>query len=97
MPAYCLVDVHVTDPEGYKKYSSQVLPTIERFGGRFLVRGGKTEVREGAWDLKRVVLLEFPSMEKAKAWYDSPEYQAILKLRLAAADANFVFVEGWEG
>ncbi len=97
MPAYCLVDVDVHDPAGYDQYRSQVMPTITRYGGRFLVRGGKFEVREGAWDLHRVVLLEFPSMEQARGWYDGPEYQAILGLRTGASRANFVFLEGVPG
>jgi uncharacterized protein (DUF1330 family) len=94
MPAYCIADIDVFDPAGYDKYRSQVLPTITKYGGRFLVRGGPFEVREGDWQPHRLVLLEFPSVEQARGWYDSPEYQAIIGLRTSASRGKFVIVEG---
>ena len=75
MPAYIIVDVEMTEKEGYEEYRSQVPATIAAYGGRFLVRGGALEVLEGTWSPKRCVILEFPSLEQAKAWYHSPEYK----------------------
>ncbi|MDP8924472.1 MAG: DUF1330 domain-containing protein [Chloroflexota bacterium] len=95
MAAYVIVDVDVTDPEAYKEYTSQVPATVEKYGGRFVVRGGRYETLEGNWQPKRIVVLEFPSYDRARQWYDSPEYQAILPLRERNARANFLtIVEG---
>jgi uncharacterized protein (DUF1330 family) len=95
MAAYVIVDVEVTDPQAYEEYRRQVPPTLEPFGGRFVVRGGRYETLEGAWQPQRVVVLEFPDFERAKAWYDSPEYQRALAIRLKHAKTNFLtIVEG---
>ena len=92
MAAYVIVDVEVTDPEAYKEYTGHVPATVEKYGGRFVVRGGKYETLEGSWQPKRIVVLEFPDYERAKAWYDSPEYQAIVPLRERNARTNFLTV-----
>jgi uncharacterized protein (DUF1330 family) len=98
MAGYVIVDVEVHNPEGYKTYTDQVPATVAQYGGRFAVRGGDYETREGHWQPKRIVVLEFPTFEAAKAWYDSPEYQAILPIRLANSHCNFfTIVEGYEG
>ena len=95
MAAYVIVDVEVTDPEAYKEYTSQVPATVEKYGGRFAVRGGRHETIEGSWQPARIVVLEFPDYARAKAWYDSPEYQAIVPLREQHARTNFLtLVEG---
>jgi uncharacterized protein (DUF1330 family) len=95
MAAYVLVNVEVNDPEAYREYTAQTPGTVEQYGGRFIVRGGAAEVIEGSFTPKRVVVIEFPSLEQAKAWYHSPEYQAILPLRLQHASTEFlVMVEG---
>ena len=94
MPAYCFVNLHIHDPEGYAEYRKRTLATIEAFGGRFLVRGGEVEVKEGDWRPGRVILLEFPSMEVARRWYDSPQYQAIIGYRTSTATTDLVFLEG---
>ena len=95
MAAYVIVDVEVTNREAYEKYRRQVPATVESYGGRFAVRGGKYETLEGSWQPKRIVVMEFPDYERAKAWYDSPEYQAILPLRERNARTNFLtIVEG---
>lgn len=94
MPAYAIVDVNVTDPKAYDDYRKLVPASLEKYGGRFLVRGGVTEVKEGDWKPTRMVLLEFPSMARAKEWYHSPEYSAALAIRLKAANAKFVLAEG---
>ena len=97
MAAYVIVDVEVTDPEAYREYTRQVPGTLEPYEGRFVVRGGPYETLEGDWAPQRVVLIRFPSVERAKAWHASPAYQAILPIRLAHARTNFLtVVEGVE-
>ena len=92
--AYVIGEIEVTDPKLYDDYRKQVLATIEKFGGRFVVRGGKLEALEGGWAPKRVVVVEFPSMEKALAWYRSPEYAPLIRLRQRASRGKLVAVEG---
>ena len=97
MAAYVIVDVEVRDPEAYREYTQAVPATLEPFGGRFIVRGGAVETLEGEWRPQRVVVIEFPSVERAKAWHASPGYQAILPLRQRHARTNFLaVVEGVE-
>jgi uncharacterized protein (DUF1330 family) len=94
MPAYFIVDVEVTDPAGFDEYRKLVPATVEKYGGRFVVRGGRTETLEGNWHPKRVVVLEFPSVEQAKRWYDSEEYREPKALRFRTSKANLILVEG---
>jgi uncharacterized protein (DUF1330 family) len=94
MPAYFIVDVNVQDPAGFEEYRKRVPATIEKYGGKFLVRGGKFEKLEGNWEPTRVVLLEFPSLEQAKRWYDSEEYREPKALRFKTARTNLLLVEG---
>jgi uncharacterized protein (DUF1330 family) len=95
MPAaYVILDVRVNDPEEYAAYRERSPATLEAYGGRYLARGGPHEVVEGDWDPERVVVLEFPSVERAREWYHSPEYQAIAPMRQRAAPSRIVLVEG---
>ena len=95
MPAYFIVDqLEVTDPEGMKPYLAGVAATIQQHGGRFLVRGGACEVKEGGWTPRRVIVLEFRDMATLKAWYDSPEYTPLKEIRLACSRSNAIMVEG---
>ena len=94
MVAYVIAEIEVTNPEGYKAYTAVVPATIEKYGGRFLVRGGKTQVLEGDWPERRRVILEFPSMEAARRWYDSPEYEKPLALRKANSNGRLLLIEG---
>lgn len=94
MPAYFIVDVNVQDPAGFEEYRKRVPATIEKYGGKFLVRGGKFEKLEGNWEPTRVVLLEFPSLEQAKRWYDSEEYREPKALRFKTSRTNLILVEG---
>ena len=94
MAAYVIAEVDVTDPAKYDDYRKQVAATVEKHGGRFIVRGGKVEALEGGWSPKRLVLLEFPTMAKALAWYRSAEYAPLIKLRQAASRGKLVAVEG---
>jgi uncharacterized protein (DUF1330 family) len=94
MSAYIIVDVEIRDPAKYAEYVEIVPPTIERYGGRFLVRGGRAENLEGDWQPKRVVVLEFESLERAKEWWDSDDYRPARDLRQSASVANMIVVEG---
>ncbi len=94
MAAYVIGEIDVTDPNGYDDYRKQVLATIEKYGGRFIVRGGAVEPLEGGWAPKRIVALEFPTMAKAREWYRSPEYAPLIKLRQKASRGKLVAVEG---
>ena len=94
MPAYMFANVEVTDPAGYEQYKQQVSATIEAFGGRYLVRGGATEVLEGDWVPHRLVILEFANMARLKAWYHSPEYRPLIELRQQTTTSTLVAVEG---
>ena len=87
-------DVLLTDPAAYAEYGKQVPATIERYGGRFVVRGGAVEPLEGGWTPKRLVVLEFPTMAKAREWYHSAEYAPLIKMRQKASRGKLVAVEG---
>lgn len=97
MAAYVVVTVDVNDPVRYEDYKKMVPPTLKPYGGRFLVRGGDVQSREGSWLPRRLVILEFPSIEQANAWYDSPEYAPARALRHATSTADLVIVAGFNG
>jgi len=94
MPAYILAEIEVTDPARYEEYKVLAPPAIARYGGRYLVRGGETAVLEGDWQPGRVVVLEFPTLEAARTFYDSPEYRAARDKRKNAAKMNMIAVAG---
>lgn len=94
MPAYVIVDVEVTDPATFEEYRKQVPATLQKYGARFLVRGGRTETLEGDWRPKRLVVAEFPSFEQAKHWYDSEEYRGPKALRVKSSKASLVIADG---
>jgi uncharacterized protein (DUF1330 family) len=94
MSAYIFVSVEVCDHVRYEDYRKTVLPTIEAYGGRFLVRGGKMEVLEGNWPARRIVILEFPSAEIARRWWNSPEYASPKALRQATSQTEMILIEG---
>ena len=94
MTAYVIGEVNVTDPKLYENYKKLVPATVEKYGGRFAVRGGSLESMEGGWAPARLVVLEFPTMEQARRWYHSPEYAPALALRRKAANAKLILVEG---
>jgi uncharacterized protein (DUF1330 family) len=94
MPAYVLAEIEVTNPEGYKGYTAVVGESIRKYGGRFLVRGGATQALEGEWPARRRVILEFPSLEVARAWWDSPEYAKPKALRRAHSMGRLLLLEG---
>lgn len=94
MAAYVIADVEVLDSAGYEVYRQQVPATITAYGGRYLARGGATEVLEGGWSPKRCVILEFPSMAQLKAWWDSPEYRPLRAIRERTTRSNLLATEG---
>jgi uncharacterized protein (DUF1330 family) len=94
MPAYIVVRIDVKDHEAYQRYIAMAPESIGRYGGRYLTRGGPTEALEGDLEPKRFVILEFDSMERAKAWFHSPEYAPALEIRRQAADSIMILAEG---
>lgn len=94
MPAYVIADMNVTDPAGYEEYKRLAPPAIAKYGGRYIARAGETTVLEGDWTPARLVILEFPSVEKAKAFYDSPEYGVARSARKGKGKFRLVVTEG---
>jgi uncharacterized protein (DUF1330 family) len=94
MKGYVIANVSVEDAAAYEGYRSRTAAIIEQYGGRFLVRGGAVEVLEGDPGISRLVILEFPTVEMATAFYESPEYQAIIPVRQANAESTLVIAEG---
>jgi uncharacterized protein (DUF1330 family) len=94
MPAYVVVNLTVHDPVPYETYRQLAPPTITAHGGRYLVRGGKVDVKEGDWSPSRLVILEFPDVASAQAWWGSEGYAGPKALRQSCADAQLVIVEG---
>ena len=94
MAAYVLAEIEITNPDGYREYTAIVPATIAKYGGRFLVRGGAAEALEGDWPQRRRVLLEFPSMQAAKEWFDSPDYEKPKAMRQAASKGRLILMEG---
>jgi len=93
MPALIIVDIEVLDPVVYEDYKRLASASIAAHGGRYVVRGGKSEVLDGDWTPRRLVILEFDSFEKAKAWRASPEYAEAKKVREHCARSNMIVVE----
>jgi len=94
MKAYVVANIDVTNPEGYEEYKGAAAASIAQYGGRYIVRGGRTEVLDGDVNPKRIALIEFPDFETAKRWHRSPEYQAALPKRLQNSVSSAVLVEG---
>lgn len=94
MKAYVIVDVKVTDPARYEDYKKLTPGSLVPFEGRFIVRGGHTETLEGEWHTGRVVVLEFPSLAQAKAWWSSSGYAPAKAIRQASSETKMIVVEG---
>jgi uncharacterized protein (DUF1330 family) len=93
-PAFLIADITLHDPQRYKEYVEKVPAIIASHGGRYLVRGGATDVLEGDWVPSRLIVLQFPDKEAAMRFYRDPRYQALKDIRVSAADAKLVIVEG---
>lgn len=96
MAAYIIVEIEVVDPVGYEEYKKQAADTVHKYGGKYIVRGGKTEVLEGDWKPKRIVVLEFPTMKRAKEWLNCEEYREPRKMRHATAKTHMLVIEGFD-
>jgi len=94
MAAYLIAEIEVTDSAGYDEYRKQVGAVIAKYAGRFLVRGGAIESKEGGWQPKRLVVVEFPSLDKARTFYHSADYAPLIALRQKASHGKLVLVEG---
>ena len=95
MPAYLVGGVDVSDPAWVAEYGPKVEALVEKHGGRYLVRGGEMDVVEGTTPTSRVmVVIEFPSLENARAWYNDPDYAPLIKLRQTGSEAEIVLVDG---
>ena len=94
MPAYFVGEIEVTNPAAYDTYRPLAGASVAQYGGKFVIRGGKAELIEGLREPARIVVIEFPDTAAAKRWYDSPEYQEALKIRLANSTGRLLLVEG---
>jgi uncharacterized protein (DUF1330 family) len=92
--AYIIAQIDVTNPQQYGEYAKRSPDIIAKYGGRFIARAGRTVTLEGPAARSRVVIVEYPTFERAQAFFNSPEYQQIKKLREGAANAQFIVVEG---
>jgi len=95
MSAYVIVEISITDPIEYEEYKKLTPASIAAFDGRFVVRGAKTESLEGNWQPGRIVVLEFPSVERAKEWWNSGEYSKAKEIRQRSATTKMLVVEGF--
>jgi uncharacterized protein (DUF1330 family) len=94
MAVYVIADIEVLDRPSFEAYRQQVPATIAAYGGRYLARGGATEVLEGTWAPQRCVILEFPDMERFQTWWDSPEYAPLKELRIRSTRSQLVVTQG---
>jgi len=94
-PAYLVIDITVHDPETYAEYMRQIPPTVARYGGRYLVRGGPVASLTGNWNPERVIIIEFPSAERLREWNQSPEYQALAPLRMRSTTTRAIALQGY--
>ena len=93
-PAFVVVQIAIEDPSDYERYKALAPPSIAAYGGRYVVRGGNSEVLEGSWQPARLVVLEFPSATQARAWWSSPEYAPAKALRRRCAQTEMLLIEG---
>jgi uncharacterized protein (DUF1330 family) len=93
--AYLISDVTVKDPAAFQTYRTRAAAAIAKFGGRYLARGGEIEWLEGSWTPRVIIIVEFPSLERARAWYASPDYAHALEVRDQALSRNLILVDGY--
>jgi uncharacterized protein (DUF1330 family) len=94
MAAYVIGDIEVTDPAAFQEYRNRFGATVEQYGGKFVVRGGRVNLKEGDWQPRHLLMLEFPSLEQAERWYNSPEYKPLIAIREKAARTQLIIAEG---
>lgn len=96
MTAYMIVEIGVHDAAGFEEYRARAPALIRKHGGEYLARGGESEVIEGSWQPRRLVLFRFPSREAIRAFFDDPDYAELKALRLRTCDSNIVAFDGWD-
>jgi uncharacterized protein (DUF1330 family) len=96
MSAFVIVEVTIRDHKEYEEYKKLTPASIEAYGGRFIIRGAKTETLEGQWNPERIVVLEFATVARAKEWWNSPEYSKAKAIRQRTASTNMIVVEGYQ-
>ena len=94
MSAYVIVEIEIVDPFGYEEYKKLAGATVEKYCGKYIVRGGAVETLESDWNPKRIVILEFESMQRAKEWLNCEEYREPRKMRQRTAKTKMILVEG---
>ena len=94
MSAYVIIEIDIIDSVGYDEYKKLAGATVEKYGGKYIVRGGRAETLEGDWNPKRIVVLKFESMQRAKDWLNCDEYREPRKMRHRTAKTNMIVVEG---
>jgi uncharacterized protein (DUF1330 family) len=94
MPAYLLVELEIVDPIGFGEYRKAVVPLVEKYDGKYLAASERVEALEGDWHPKRIVMIEFPSMQKAKEWFGCEEYREPSKIRKRTAKTKMILMEG---
>ncbi len=94
MPAYIIAQLVINDREEYNEYRSGVHDILDKYKGEIIVSNEEVEIIEGEWPYTKTVVIRFPSMEAAKRWYESPEYQEVVQHRFRAAETNLIFIEG---
>jgi uncharacterized protein (DUF1330 family) len=94
MSAYVIVEIDIVDPTGYEEYKKLASATVEKYGGKYVVRGGPAETLEGDWKPKRIVVLQFKSTQRAKEWLNCEEYREPRKMRHRTAKTKMIVVEG---
>ena len=94
MSAYIIIRINITNPEAIKDYQVSTPPIVEKYNGKFIARGGEVVTLEGQTEDRRIIMIEFQTMSEAKAFYNSPEYTKVKKLREGFAEAEFIAVEG---
>jgi uncharacterized protein (DUF1330 family) len=97
MPAYVVAELEIIDEAAYDDYRRRVTPTVTQYGGKYIVRGGAVESLENGWPPIRVAVLEFPTMDQARRWYQSPEYAPLIELRQRASKSRLTLLEGQPG
>ncbi|HTQ66011.1 MAG TPA: DUF1330 domain-containing protein [Puia sp.] len=94
MAAYIIVDVSINDPKEYEEYKKLTPASIKAYDGKFIIRGGKSETLEGEWNPERIVVLEFPSVARAREWWESDLYLPAKKIRQRVAKTKMILIEG---
>ena len=94
MSAYIIVQINITNKEPYKEYLKQVTPIVEKYGGKYIIRGGNCKTLLGKWDYERTVAIKFPSYDIAVEWYNSEEYEPVKKIRENNSNGNLIIIEG---